>query len=410
MGLSYVDLKNPCLGNLLRPHQSVVLCAAMMMLCCCTEEGRAAEWSAEPSLSVKGEYNSNLLLFNGDNEVWGYWVSPAVKFKGATESLEIEGNAKADFVNYYGQQDRSLTNLYFPIRSSYRWERLTFGFDGGFIRDNTLMGELLQTGVVLTFTQRNLWTANPSVTVGLTERLNWQVGYQFADAQYENGLQLGLVNYQVNGGTSALAYQLRERTQVRLTGELVNFQTPDINQEWTYYGVGVGASHYFSESLSASVSGGVRFVNTTQDLPQGSLSQHDVAWVYNASIRKEFERSTALVEGSREINPSGFGLLIQTDRVNGALSHNLTENLTASIIGSLYFVSTITSQSIGVTFPQTRFTSVSPKLSWKFAQWWTLDVGYAYGERAVGSLDQWNYSNSTFVMLTYGGAKWSVSR
>jgi hypothetical protein len=271
------------------------------------------------------------------------------------------------------------------------------------------MSELRQTGVVLAFTQRNLWTANPSVTVGLTERVNWQLGYQYSDATYENGLSLGLVNYQVNGGSSELSYQLQERTKIKLTGELVNFQAPQINQEWTYEGAGMGGSHYFSESLSATVWGGVRFVRTTQGgVPGGSVSQDDVVWVYKASMKKEFERSTFLVEGSRDVNPSGFGLLLQTDRVSGTMSHNLTENLTASLSGALYFASSIASTR--GSFPQTRYTSVSPNLSWNFAQWWTLDVGYTYTERAVGSLDQWNYANSTFVMLTYRGAKWSVSR
>src|SRR5262245_24985467 len=210
------------------------------------EEADAAEWSAAPSMSVKGVYNSNLLLANGDNEVWGYFVSPGLKFKGATESFQIEGSTNGDFVQYYGKQDRGFTNLFFPVHASYRLARLTFGFDGGYTRDNTLRSELLQTGLVLAFTQRNLWTAAPSLTIGLTDRLNWQFGYQFTDASYENGLSLGLVNYQVNSGSSKLSYNLRELTQVQLTGELVNFQAPDIDQTWTYEGVGAGISHNFS--------------------------------------------------------------------------------------------------------------------------------------------------------------------
>jgi hypothetical protein len=410
MGFSNGALNRLPVGTKLRLGVLASFCSMIMMTSGIMRgEAVAAEWSAEPSLSLKGEYNSNLLLFNGDNEVWGDWVIPKMKFKGATESLEIEANAKGEFVHYYGNQDRGLTNLYFPTHASYRWKRLTFGFDGGFTRDNTLLGELQQTGVVLNFTQRNLWTATPSLTVGLTERLSWQLGYHFLDASYQNGSSLGLVNYQVNGGSSKLSYNLRERSQVQITGDLVNFVAPDIDQTWTYYGAGIGLSHNVTKSIIVTASGGVRFVNTTQGVSSGSLSQNDVVWVYNASIRKEFERSTILLDGSSEVNPSGFGRLIQTDRVGGAISHNLTENLTASLIGGFYFVSGIATVG-GQPFPDTRYTSVSPKLSWKFAQWWNLDVGYSYAERAVDSLNQWNFANSTFVMLTYGGPKWSVSR
>jgi hypothetical protein len=387
------------------------LCGVMMLVSGSLRgEAGAAEWSAEPSLRVKGEYNSNLLLFNGNNEVWGNWVSPGLKFKGSTESLEVEGNVKSDFVKYYGSTDRSLTNLYFPVRASYRLDRYTFGFEGGFTRDNTLRSELQQTGVVLAFTQRNLWTANPTWSVGLTERLNWQIGYQFTDAQYENGLSLGLVNYQVQAGSSALAYKLNERDQVQLTGEYVNFTTPDIQQQVSYYGVGALVSHAFSQSIIATASGGPRFVTSTKDFSGGSASQHDLVWIFNAKIRKDFERSSVLIEGSHEINPSGFGTLLKTDRLGGTVTHNLTETVTLSINGYVYYASAVASPSGSTAFPDSRYGAVSPKVSWKLGEWWTVDVAYTYAERAVDSLNQWNFANSTFVTLTYGGPKWSVSR
>jgi hypothetical protein len=410
MGLPYVDLNRSATKNQLRFRMLVGLCGAMMLVSGGLKgEARAAEWSAEPSLSVKGEYNSNLLLFNGNNEVWGDWTSPALKFKGSTESLMVEGNVRSEFVHYYGSQNRSLTNLYFPLRTSYRWDRHTFNIEGGFTRDNTLRSELQQTGLVLAFTQRSVWTARPTWTVGLTERLNWQLGYQFTDATYENGLSFGLVNYQVQGGSSSMSYQATERDQVQFTGEYVRFETPAIQQHWTYYGIGASASHSFTESLTGTLSSGVRFIASTQDIAGGSLTDHQNVWVYSGRLKQVFDRATITVEGSREVNPSGFGSLLQTDRVGGSLSHNLTDTVTLSVEGATYFVTPLSS-STSRTFPQTRFTSVSPKISWTFAEWWSLGVGYSYAERAVGALDQWNFANSTFVTLTYGGPKWSVSR
>lgn len=371
----------------------------------------AAEWSAAPSMSVKGVYNSNLLLNDGNNEVIGYWIMPAVKFKGAMEALDVEGETRADFVHYYGDVDRELTNLYFPLRASYRSDRHTLGFEGGFTRDNTLRGELEQTGLVLSFTQRSMWTAMPTWTVGITERLSWQSGYQFVDTSYQDGLRLGLVDYQVNGGNTGLTYNVGELDQLRVTSEYTLVRMPFIGLTTTYYGAQGGWTHDFGHDLIGSVSGGGRLVSADQDIQGGgSVTSREVVWVYNASLSKRFERTTIRVEGGRQINPSGFGRLLQTDRVGGALVHNLTETLTASFAGNLNFVSGLATNPASRALVETRFFSVSPSFSWKFAQWWTLGVSYAYAERAVDDLDQRSDAHSTFIMLTYGGEKWSVSR
>ena len=165
-------------------------------------------------------------------------------------------------------------------------------------------------------------------------------------------------------------------------------------------------------------------MSSTQDIPaipgilgillgrssNRSVTSHEIVWVFRGSLRKQFERSMVQIEGSREINPSGFGRLLQTDRVGGSFSHNLTETLTASLNGALYFVSGIATTENSRPLNRTRFFSVGPTLSWRFAQWWSVDVSYTYGERAVDGLDQRNGANSTFITLTYTGDKWSVSR
>ena len=411
MGLLYACLNCSPVGPQLRLRMLAGLCGVVMLVSGNLRgEADAAEWSAAPLLSVKGLYNSNLLLSRGNNEVWGQWVSPSLKFKGSTESFEVEGSVKSDFVQYYGSTDRSLTNLYFPLRTSYRSDRSTFGFEGGFTRDNTLQGELQQTGLVLAFTQRNLLTAAPSWKFGITERLSWQSGYQYTNAQYENGIRLGLVNYEVQAGNTGMTYNLGERDQLQMTGEYTLFRIPSRMQDSTYYGVQGGWTHDFGHEMTGSVFGGVRFVTSTQDFSGGSLTAHDTVWVYRGTLRKGFERATIQIDGSREINPSGFGRLLKTDRVGGSLSHNLTETITASLNGGFYFVSAIMTEGSSGALPQSRFSSISPSVSWKFSQWWTLDVSYTYAERAVDSLNQWYFANSTFVMLTYGGPKWSVSR
>lgn len=385
----------------------------MLMLTMVSWRGEAssAEWSAVPSLSVKGIYNSNLLLRDGNNEVVGNWVTPAVTFKGATESLSVEGETRADFVHYFGDQDRSYTNIFLPLRLSYRSDRHTLGFEGGFTRDNTLRGELLATGLVLDFTQRNMWTANPSWKIGINERLSWTSGYNFVDASYQDGQRLGLFDYRVHGGTAGPMYNLTELDQIQFTGEYTLVSISSIGLESTYYGAQGTWTHDFGDRLIGSVGGGGRFVSSDLNTPgSGSVNSHEMVWVYHAFLSKQYEQTTIRVDGSRRINPSGFGRLLQTDRVGGSLIHRVNETLTASLSGGLYFVSGLATSPLSRPLPSTRFLSVSPSISWNFAESWTVEGTYTFAERSVEDLNQRNGAHSMFLVLRYEGLKWAVSR
>jgi len=391
-----------------------VLIAGVIVGCfsCMTATGAgAAEWSAEPAISVRGVYNSNLLLTNEPHDaVWGDWVSPGMKFAGSTESLEIGGRAAADFVSYYGEQATTFTNLYFPLSVKYLSERDSLGFDGGFTRDNTLMGELQKTGVVLSFTQRNQWTASPSWTHNLTERAALVAGYQFTNATYENGLSLGLVNYQMNGGNAGISYKIGEKSQVQLTGNATLFRAPQVNLETKIFGGTASLNHEFSETFSVRLEAGPRFISNVQQSGSQTLSDQTLVWVANATIRKQLERTTVTFDASREILPSGFGLLLETDRIGVTVGYQVTENLNASIIGQALVSSGIGTVGGGSSFPQQRYLSAQPKLTWKFNEWWGADAWYSYGQRDVDSVNVRAVANAVSLAITYTPAKFSVGR
>ena len=128
-----------------------------------------------------------------------------------------------------------------------------------------------------------------------------------------------------------------------------------------------------------------------------------------ANLTKKFERATVQVSGSRNIVPSGFGLLIQTDRAGLTVSHDLTETLTASFDGSGYIVSGITERATGGTFPENRYVYLTPKIAWKFLEWWKLELSYTYRRRDVDGFSDPAMSNGTMFMLTYYPPKLALS-
>ena len=395
-----------------RWHARAIWIGMMVLACGIHSASRAAEWSAEPSLGVKGEYNSNLILTTAPHEsTYGHWVSPGVTFAGSTENLEVSGKAAADFVRYYGGVEKGLTNFAFPLSAKYRLDKETLAFDGGFTRDNTLRGELLQTGLVLGFTQRNLWNLAPSWTHAFTEQLSLQGGYNYSNATYENGARLGLVDYDVHSGSMALFYRWTERDQVKVIGNYTNFSVPAAGAlRSNIAGAQLSFSHAFSESLTASLTGGPQFVSSVIHAGPSRITDAQTVWVAHANLRKQWDDAHAEVVVGREIVPSGFGLLLQTERVGVTLSKDLTERLTASVNGQVYRVSSVTSETAPTPLPENRYASVTPQLTWKIHEWWSLDLSYTYRRRDVDSLNQSAFANIATLMLTYYPPKFTVGR
>lgn len=369
----------------------------------------AAEWSAEPSLSVRGDYNDNLFYSANQREaLWGFRVSPGTKFMARTESLEVSGSAYAEFVNYYGKRGVDYVNLYFPVTAAYRTEKDIWGLGGTFNRDNTLRTELSQTGVVNSFTQRNFASVQPSWTRSLTDRLSIRTSYDLTDVTYEDGLSRGLFNFRMHEGKTGLSYNLSGSDLIEGTVSYANFDVPDRNFQTSVGGVLAKATHQFSEIFSGILAGGVRAVSTT--FPSGggaTQTDQNLVPVGSATIEAKLE-STVINGGfSREVYPSGLGQLVRTDRVSMSVVRELAPTLTASLTGDVYWV-----KPVGPPLAQanSRYYRVSPKLQWRLSDWWSLEATYSYSRFEADQLGIGAFQNATYVMFTHSGFKFETSR
>lgn len=379
-----------------------------------SEALQAAEWSAEPLVSIKGEYNSNLLLSpTTPGEVFGHWVSPGVRFAGSTESLEIGGRMAADFVRYYGDKNVALTNLYFPISIKHKTEQDTIALDAGLTRDNTLMSELQQTGAVLAFTQRNLWNVNPSWTHALTEKANLITSYQFNDVTYENGAPAGLADYRVHTLSGGGSYSLTETDQLQGMMVYTNFQVPTVGLASNIYGAQFSYTHAFSETFTGTLSGGPRYLSSTLDFAQSSGRENSLVWVFGGALEKKFARFQVKLDGGREILPSGFGILLRTDRVGLKIGHQVNEKLLLEIVGQGYLVEGVTTRNGRNVIPLTSYVTVTPRVTWRFSEWWSATLSYSHADQRridAPTANDAATGNSMYLMITYFPPKLSFSR
>lgn len=374
-----------------------------------TDQGEAAEWSLSPSIGVKGVYNSNLLLIPlPHHDTYGYWVTPSAEFMGKTERLDVSSKLTADVVGYFGGQDRHFTNVFAPLSIHYRTERDLLGFNGGFTRDNTLLSELQATGVVLQFAQRNQWTFNPTWTRAVTEKLSVQSSVQLSDTTYESSR---LADHRVVGGSGGLQYQLTERDQVQLTGSYTDFRTTDSPSTFqaNFPGINMSLTHAFDESLTGTVYGGPRFLSSNTQTSLGAIGADETVWLAGASMMKKFERAAVQVMFARDLSPSGFGLLIQTNRGEVSGTYDVSETLTCglNVVGMLTTGKAGT--AIGGIFPESRYVSVTPKLTWRFLEWWRAEVSYMYRWRDTDIAISSAESHATTFMVTYSPPHLSFS-
>jgi hypothetical protein len=374
---------------------------------------RAAEWSLEPSMSVKGEYHSNLLLaFVPQQSTYAYWISPAVRFTGATESLQVSSRISADYAKYYGGRDTTIYNVNFPLSVQYQDQRSTWGFNGGLKRDNTLRSELLQTGVVLAFAQRNLWSAAPSWTYNVTERVSAQSSYQYQNAAYDNaGLQFGLIGYEVHTASETLSYNIRDRDTVQVTGLFTRFLAPERNDLVSdTYGVNVGGTHSFSENMTLTASGGPRFISNRISTASRSLEDHSTVWVFNGKLTRRFERASLTLDIGRDIFPSGLGLLIRTDHLSVNASYQVTDQISISLGGQASTSNTVQTGTLLFPSRETKFFNLAPQINWRVDEYWSVETGYTYSRRELEGIDQSGQSHAVRFMVTYFPPKFSASR
>ncbi len=168
-------------------------------------------------------------------------------------------------------------------------------------------------------------------------------------------------------------------------------------------------THAFTESLIGTIYGGPKFLSSSSQTPVGTISAHETVWLAGAGFTKNFERASLHVSFGRDLAPSGFGLLIQTNRGEVTGTYNISETLDCSLNVVGLLTSGKASAATGGVFPDSSYVSLTPKLSWKFLEWWQVDVSYMYRWRDTDTAISSAQSHATTFMVTYSPPKLSFS-
>lgn len=139
---------------------------------------------------------------------------------------------------------------------------------------------------------------------------------------------------------------------------------------------------------------------------QGNVS--GTGLLLDASVEKQFEKTTVTAGLSRASVPSGQGLTERSEFYVNAI-HLFSDRLTGN--GSFRYFSTqsesdLTLAGAGAAIDQIRLEA---GLDWRMTEFWTVGAGYTYRRRSSENTDSAD-GHGIFVTLGYNGNRYAISR
>ena len=424
-------------------HLNKILNRAIIIALILPSSVPAAEWSAEPKISLRTGYNDNIRLTSAKHDsVWESALSPSVKFGVASENQGLFGDAGFAIRRFTGGSGRDSSDIlnredyHLNTNAYHNTLRDSFEANLDYTQDSTLDSELDDEGIVANErATRERITLGPSWSRMLNELTRMEMGYQFTNVGYPDGSE-NLVGYDYHSLTTSLARQFTPRILGTLTAGYSSYQ-PDTDFNSDTVSLQAGLSRDFSETLAASFLVGLR--RTTSDsefgsgfcigapadasfpactggipvpIPNESVKAEieTTAPVYTASITKTLETGPLSASLSRSSSPSGNGELLDRTRLTLSGDYKLSEQLSSSLKIEYTENETIVNR-VGFVPSEEKetFFRVTPRVSWRWRREWKLAGEYQYVDNddpRAGTANR----NAFYLSLSYVPRKRSLSR
>ena len=365
---------------------------------------KAAEYIIGADFSPTLSYDDNVELQEDEEGSFVTKITPTLLLSRSVENGSIALNT-----GYRVERHTSLSELdrqdpFANFSTSYNTERSNYGLNAGY-------SERAQRSIADEDTGD--FSSNATVT---TKSLAPTYQYQFSDRDFAyTSLNYSERTYDTSGFSDNESISLtggwRRNLSERLTGGLAltyseyDSESDRIESEYDSYNLSVTSTYMMSERWSFSGQVGYRTTDSeTQFLLIGSQqSDRSAGSLFDFSANYLGELNTLTFSLSRSLNPSGEGVVNETDRIALNWNRNLAETLSFSVNTSYQ-----ESQSADdLTNTDREYFIFSPALNWQLQRNLALKMGYQYRQQKGTSFGGFNTtgdkvdSNMVFLTVNY---------
>jgi hypothetical protein len=396
--------------------------------------GKAAEWTAEPAVTARHEYNDNInLSVRPQSSVRGSFIAPSLHLGVNTPIWQLSGGVSATQRRYSGQEGLDRDDRASRLSTIYRTERNTWQLNASRSLSSLLSSDEISsdTGVVQTQRQTETKSVAPAWTWMYSKRTMLQVLYQFSDVSYENTQSANLYDYEYRSTTVTLSNQLSVRSRFFVTGGYSKFHVPNTGFDSDTRSFQIGASRNFSPITLGTLQAGLRNTEsftrggnpiftrftTVIDgelvdvlLPTGVTQdsrRENTSSVFSGSLERKFEKVLTRLAVNRTLSPSGSGGQTEQDVVSFNFRNPLSPRLTLSVNANWQKTTAFEGNISNADLTYYYFSS---GINWQWLHDLSVGMDYRYAhvnrEHENAAAD----SNSIVLALIYRPLKLSISR
>ncbi|HQJ08291.1 MAG TPA: hypothetical protein PLF54_04755 [Deltaproteobacteria bacterium] len=249
------------------PSSRALLLTALALIAVILNSARAfaAEITFVPMLSLREEYNDNVLFdsTNGDEiDDWITTVSPGARLTGRTENLDASLQTRFDILKYSRTDDLDETDQdYSGSATCEITERLRASAQARMIEDSRSDRDIETTGLVLGTEKRHRRQFGTSADYAVSEKAVATLSYSYYKETFDDPEFDDSTGQDANLGINCNLGSLVALTTSRLNVGYALYKFPDTRI--TSYSMTIGASKQFNDYISLSADIGQSLTRST---------------------------------------------------------------------------------------------------------------------------------------------------
>ena len=377
----------------------------------------ADEFKIIPSISVREEYNDNILYTSHDEiDDWITTISPGLEIIERTEQLDLNLSATVSPIYYADHSDFDEVDQNYKARGSYQITSLLgVNAAAGYDVTNRPDRDIETTGMVESVDERKRQEYEFGFDYRLTEvaAMALSVGYLRDDWDSDDFDRQDL---KAPTATLNLTYDLGQwwdSTVSRLNFGFGRYEY-ETSDTYNYFG-SVGVQHGFTETVNLIVDLGVRYTDSDYDgselvfvppffyqVRTVEKNNSDYGGVGQAilEIRRELTRGSIKI--AYDIRPaSGEGTVVERTDIVVNLRRKFAERSAIGITAGYYKNKADSDEfSFRETDEDTFF--IRPRIRWEFLDHYTLEAGYNFSYVDDRAEDNDTRRSLVYLQLAYG--------